>query len=87
MPLRINYLKVSYGGVFKLSTNSNFPNQLVDMLVDSTLKKHGVNLDEVTIDSTQKEQIRNLVESLKNNVESLNQQNKENKENKTKKNN
>ncbi|WP_099157194.1 hypothetical protein [Virgibacillus ndiopensis] len=70
-----------------MSTNSNFPNQLVDMLVDSTLKKHGVNLDEVTIDSTQKEQIRNLVESLKNNVESLNQQNKENKENKTKKNN
>ncbi|WP_188455308.1 hypothetical protein [Virgibacillus oceani] len=66
------------------NSNSNFPNQLVDMLVDSTLKKHGVSLDGTKIDAQQKEQLRNLVDSLKNSVSDLSQQSMAKKENKEK---
>ncbi|MEN1967133.1 hypothetical protein WMZ97_03545 [Lentibacillus sp. N15] len=49
----------------------NFSNQIIDMLVDHTLKKHGAQLDANKLDTKDKERIKDLVESLKQSVDSL----------------
>ncbi|GGB49005.1 hypothetical protein GCM10011409_28230 [Lentibacillus populi] len=55
----------------------NFSTQIIDMLVDTTLKKHGAKLDAEKLDSQDKERIRNLVESLKQSVDDLTRVRKE----------
>ncbi|MBT2217929.1 hypothetical protein F3157_19515 [Virgibacillus dakarensis] len=55
----------------------NFSTQIIDMLVDTTLKKHGTKLDPEKLDSQDKERIRNLVESLKQSVDDLTRVRKE----------
>lgn len=52
-------------------------NPIVDMLVDSTLKRHGVKLEETKIDPKEKEQLKNMVDNLISNVEALTKENKE----------
>lgn len=46
--------------------------QAIDMLLEATLKKHGVKLDSKKIDNKEKEKLDLLVSTLKKNVESLN---------------
>ena len=46
--------------------------QAIDMLLEATLKKHGVKLDFKKIDNKEKEKLDLLVSTLKKNVESLN---------------
>lgn len=49
----------------------NLSNDVLDMLVDSTLKKHGVKLEPNKLDDTEKEQLKKMVDNLKKNVEAL----------------
>lgn len=49
----------------------NFSNQIIDLLVDHTLKKHGAKLDAGKLDAEDKERIKNLVEGLKQSVDDL----------------
>ncbi|MFG6149373.1 hypothetical protein [Halobacillus sp. B23F22_1] len=53
--------------------------KLIDMLVGSTLKRHKVALNGDHLSNEEKEQLRSLVEELKQNVESLQQKDKEDK--------
>lgn len=50
---------------------SKISNQIVDMLVGSTLKRHGVKLGEKEIDPKEKEEIKKMVNNLKESVEAL----------------
>ncbi|WP_188207699.1 hypothetical protein [Alkalibacillus aidingensis] len=46
-------------------------NKVIDLLVDTTLKKHNVNLESNQLDEDTKQQLRELVEELQKSVESL----------------
>lgn len=49
----------------------NASEKLIDMLVGSTLKRHNAELDGTSLDEEEKEQLRNIVEELKQSVEAL----------------
>lgn len=51
--------------------SGNSPNHVIDMLIDSTLKQHGARLEPGKIERNEKEQLKNLVNNLKENVEVL----------------
>lgn len=51
-------------------------NQIIDMLVDTTLKRHGVKLGEKKIDPNEKEEVRKMVNNLRQNVEALSKKKK-----------
>lgn len=55
-------------------------NQVIDMLVDSTLNKHGVKLGDKEIDAKQKEELKGLVDNLRKSVDKLTQDMKEKEE-------
>ncbi|UOR13109.1 hypothetical protein [Halobacillus amylolyticus] len=57
-----------------LSKNKDFENvssQIVDMIVGSTLKKHGVKLDPDKIDPKEKEELRKIVNNLQESVDAF----------------
>ncbi|UOQ92853.1 hypothetical protein MUO14_20970 [Halobacillus shinanisalinarum] len=57
-----------------MSKNKDFENvssQIVDMIVGSTLKKHGVKLDPQKIDSKEKEELRRIVNNLQESVDAF----------------
>lgn len=63
-------------------SNSNFKNtseKIIDMLVGATLKRHNVQLDSKSLNDEEKQQLKNLVEELKQNVQSLQEKSKEDK--------
>ncbi|WP_181351257.1 hypothetical protein [Thalassobacillus sp. CUG 92003] len=51
--------------------------KVIDMLVNTTLNRHGVKLDKNKIDQKNKEELKKMVEELKNNVNSLSKTEKE----------
>lgn len=55
----------------------NIPKQVIDMLVDTTLNKHGAKMDAEKLDPEEKERIKNLVVNLKKSVDDLTQAQKE----------
>ncbi|ASK61089.1 hypothetical protein CFK37_02190 [Virgibacillus phasianinus] len=57
--------------------NKNLSGNVIDLLVDSTLKKHGIKLEPEKLDDKQKEELKNMVNNLRKSVESLNQDKKE----------
>lgn len=57
----------------------NVSNHVIDMLVDSTLKKHGVKLEPEKIGSKEKDELKNMVDTLKNSVDALTKEMKEKK--------
>lgn len=61
-----------------MSNNKNFneaTSKVIDLLVDSTLKKHDVELDGKKIDDKTKEELRDLVKDLQKSVQSLTKKN------------
>ncbi|ASK61095.1 hypothetical protein CFK37_02230 [Virgibacillus phasianinus] len=60
--------------------NKNLSGHVIDLLVDSTLKKHGVKLEPEKLDGKQKEELKNMVNNLTKSVEALKRDKKENKE-------
>ncbi|GAA0466184.1 hypothetical protein [Alkalibacillus silvisoli] len=46
-------------------------NKVIDLLVDTTLKKHNVDLQNTQVDDTTKQQLKELVEGLQKSVDSL----------------
>ena len=48
-------------------------NSVIDMLLDSTLKKHGVKLETEKINEKQKEELRTMVARLKKSVDQMSQ--------------
>ncbi|MFD2924225.1 hypothetical protein [Halobacillus naozhouensis] len=56
------------------NNNDDFQNisgRIIDMIVGSTLKKHGVKLDPNRIDPEQREEIKKIVEDLRKSADSL----------------
>lgn len=47
-------------------------NHVVDMLLDSTLKKHGVKIEETTINNEEKAALNEMANNLKQTVQELN---------------
>ncbi|GAA0424615.1 MAG: hypothetical protein ACQEWU_06960 [Bacillota bacterium] len=62
--------------------SNNAPGQIVDFLLDATLKKHGASLKTKELDEKDKEMVRNMVNQLRKNVEEFTQENKDTNENK-----
>ncbi|MBM7599732.1 hypothetical protein JOC34_002100 [Virgibacillus halotolerans] len=58
----------------------NVSNHVIDMLLDSTLKKHGVKLETEKVGQKEKEELKTMVESLKKSVDQLSQKTNEKKE-------
>lgn len=58
----------------------NLSNHVIDLLVDSTLKKHGVKLESAKIDHKEKEALNSMINNLKNRVEELNKDKNEKKD-------
>lgn len=57
-----------------MSEENNYENmskQVIDLLVDQTLKKHDAKFDANKLDEKDKESIRDLVENLKQSVHDL----------------
>ncbi|WP_017186101.1 hypothetical protein [Alkalibacillus haloalkaliphilus] len=52
-------------------------NKVIELLVDTTFKKHGVNPQEAQVDDETRSQLKELVEDLQKSVESLKNQNNE----------
>ncbi|PWU70135.1 MULTISPECIES: hypothetical protein [Gracilibacillus] len=55
-------------------SNDDFKNvssQIIDMLVGATLKRHKVQLDGSSLSEEEKVQLKELVEELKHNVQTL----------------
>ncbi|MDY0393276.1 hypothetical protein ACFSMW_14585 [Virgibacillus halophilus] len=59
------------------SNHKAVSNQIIDLLVETTLKKHGAKLDASKLGSEDKERIKNLVQGLKQSVEDLVSDNKD----------
>ncbi|WP_077324190.1 hypothetical protein [Virgibacillus siamensis] len=55
---------------------SKISNQIIDMLVGTTLKKHGVELGKKEIDPKEKEEIKKMVENLRESVEAISKKKK-----------
>lgn len=51
--------------------DENFSKEVIDLLVDQTLKRHDAKLNADKLDEEDKESIRNLVENLKQSVNDL----------------
>jgi len=51
--------------------------KLIDMLVDSTLRKHDVKLEADKIDQDTKEELRELVQELQKSVQALSEKQKD----------
>lgn len=51
--------------------DEHISHQIIDMIIDSTLKKHEIKLKEKQLDDETKEQLRTLVKDLQNSVQSL----------------
>ncbi|SEI02703.1 hypothetical protein SAMN05192559_107224 [Halobacillus karajensis] len=51
--------------------------KLIDMLVGTTLKRHNAEIDGTSLEEEEKEQLRKIVEDLKQSVEALNKTTKE----------
>ncbi len=51
--------------------------KLIDMLVDSTLRKHDVKLEADKIDQDTKEELRELVQELQKSVQALTEKQKD----------
>ncbi|WP_027964494.1 hypothetical protein [Halalkalibacillus halophilus] len=51
-------------------------NQLIDLLVDTTLKKYDVKLESTALDEDTKKQLKSLVDELEKSVHSLRNKNK-----------
>lgn len=49
----------------------NVSRQIIDMIVGTTLKRHGVKLNEEKIDPKEKEELRKMVNNLRDSVEAL----------------
>ncbi|GEN44440.1 hypothetical protein [Alkalibacillus haloalkaliphilus] len=49
--------------------------KVIDLLVDTTFKKHGVNPQETQVDEETRSQLRELVEDLQKSVKSLQEHN------------
>lgn len=54
-----------------MSDIKNTSDKIIDMLVGSTLKRHDVQLNSKSLNEEEKEQLRHLVEELKQDVQSL----------------
>ncbi|MGY0694397.1 hypothetical protein ACW2QC_16715 [Virgibacillus sp. FSP13] len=63
-----------------MSNENKASRPIIDMLVDSTLKKHGATLEPSKIDPKEKEQIKKMVDNLRKSVEDLSREEKEEKE-------
>ncbi|MDQ0351348.1 putative FlaG/YvyC family protein [Alkalibacillus filiformis] len=50
-------------------------NKVIDLLVDTTFKKHDVKLQETQVDDETKNQLKELVEDLQKSVKSLQKHN------------
>lgn len=49
----------------------NVSNQVIDVLVDATLKKHGVKLQAEKIGQKEKDELKAMVDTLKKSVDQL----------------
>lgn len=45
--------------------------QSIDLLINSTLKRHGIKLEKPEMTEQERKEIKSLIEGLKKNVESL----------------